>query len=105
MSRSGGERFDGAATVGGDATDPAFTTEVAAGADVVYFCLNAANYDRWAEEFPPLQHAVLAGAEAAGARLVVLDNLYSYGPTARRRPRRDPAGRDRSRPRPRSASP
>ena len=52
--------------VGGDATDPAFTTRVAAGADVVYFCLNAMNYARWAEEFPPLQRAVLAGA--AGRR-------------------------------------
>ena len=67
--------------VGGDATDPAFTTAVAAGADVVYFCLNATNYARWAEEFPPLQRGVLAGARAAGARLVVLDNLYAYGPT------------------------
>ena len=56
----------------------------AAGADVVYFCLNATNYDRWAEEFPPLQRGVLAGAQAAGARLVVLDNLYAYGPTGGR---------------------
>ena len=60
---------------------PAFTTRVAAGADAVYFCLNAMNYARWSEEFPPLQRGVLAGAEAAGARLVVLDNLYAYGPT------------------------
>ena len=52
-----------------------------AGADVVYFCLNAVNYARWADEFPPLQQAVLTGAAAAGARLVVLDNLYAYGPT------------------------
>ena len=50
------------------------------GADVVYFCLNAMNYERWDEEFPPLQRGVLAGAASAGARLVVLDNLYSYGP-------------------------
>ena len=48
--------------VGGDATDPAFTTGVCAGADVVYFCLNAMSYERWAEEFPPLQRGVLAGA-------------------------------------------
>ena len=27
------------------------------------------------------RRGVLAGAEAAGARLVVLDNLYAYGPT------------------------
>jgi nucleoside-diphosphate-sugar epimerase len=54
---------------------------VTAGADVVYFCLNAGNYARWTEEFPPLQRGVVAGAAAAGARLVVLDNLYAYGPT------------------------
>jgi nucleoside-diphosphate-sugar epimerase len=80
VNRSGRAELPGAEVVGGDATDPAFTTKVAGGADAVYFCLNAANYARWAEEFPPLQRGVLAGAEAAGARLVVLENLYSYGP-------------------------
>ena len=58
----------------------AFTTRICAGADVVYFCLNARNYGRWDEEFPPLQRGVLTGATRAGARLVVLDNLYAYGP-------------------------
>ena len=81
VNRSGEGAIPGATVVGGDATDPAFTTRAASGADVVYFCLNAMNYARWAEEFPPLQRGVLAGAEAAGARLVVLDNLYAYGPT------------------------
>ena len=81
VNRNGRADLPGAEVVGGDATDPAFTTRVAAGADAVYFCLNATNYARWAEEFPPLQRGVLAGAEAAGARLVVLDNLYAYGPT------------------------
>ena len=81
VNRNGSGELPGATIVGGDATDSAFTTRVSAGADVVYFCLNAINYARWAEEFPPLQHGVLAGAEAVGARLVVLDNLYGYGPT------------------------
>jgi nucleoside-diphosphate-sugar epimerase len=80
VNRNGEGSIPGATVVGGDATDPAFTTRAAAGADAVYFCLNATNYARWAEEFPPLQRGVLAGAEATGARLVVLDNLYSYGP-------------------------
>ena len=31
------------------------------------------NYERWDEEFPPLQRGVLAGAASAGARLVVLE--------------------------------
>jgi nucleoside-diphosphate-sugar epimerase len=84
VNRTGEGGIRGASVVGGDATDPAFTTRAAAGADVVYFCLNAMNYARWAEEFPPLQRAVLAAAQAAGARLVVLDNLYAYGPTGGR---------------------
>ena len=49
--------------------------------DTVYFCLNVPNYHRWAEEFPPLQQAVLGAAKAAEAKLVVLENLYMYGPT------------------------
>ena len=80
VNRTGKGSIPGATVIGGDATDPSFTTRVAAGADAVYFCLNAMNYATWAEEFPPLQRGVLAGAEAAGARLVVLDNLYAYGP-------------------------
>jgi nucleoside-diphosphate-sugar epimerase len=82
VNRSGRSRLHPARVIGGDATDAAFTTEVCAGADVVYFCLNPGGYDSWQEEFPPLQRGVLAGAAAAGARVVVLDNLYSYGPAA-----------------------
>ena len=81
VNRAGTSPVPGTDSVGGDATDPRFTRSVSAGADVVYFCLNAAHYDRWAQEFPPLQAGVLAGAASAGARLVVLDNLYAYGPT------------------------
>jgi len=84
VNRNGQGEIPGARVVGGDATDPAFTTRAAAGAEVVYFCLNAMHYARWTEEFPPLQRAVVA-AQAVGARLVVLDNLYAYGP---------PGGRD-----------
>ncbi|GAA2167747.1 nucleoside-diphosphate-sugar epimerase [Humibacillus xanthopallidus] len=81
VNRNGSGTFPGARVVGGDATDPQFTADVCEGADAVYFCLNALNYERWAEQFPPLQRGVLAGARHARARLVVLDNLYSYGPT------------------------
>ncbi len=56
-----GEPIPGATSVAGDATDAAFTTQVTTGADVVYFCLNASHYDRWDEEFPPLQRGVLPG--------------------------------------------
>ncbi|MGV8848317.1 MAG: NAD-dependent epimerase/dehydratase family protein [Propionibacteriaceae bacterium] len=80
VNRNGAGSFAGARVVGGDATDAAFTREVCAGASAVYFCLNAPHYERWTEEFPPLQRGVEAGAADAGARLVVLDNLYAYGP-------------------------
>jgi nucleoside-diphosphate-sugar epimerase/mannose-6-phosphate isomerase-like protein (cupin superfamily) len=80
VSRSGsGPVLDGVDHVKGDATSPAFCRAVCTGAAVVYLCLNAP-YDRWAEELPPLQEAVLAGAEAASSKLVVLENLYMYGP-------------------------
>jgi nucleoside-diphosphate-sugar epimerase len=80
VSRSGaGPLLDGVDHVVGDASRPAFCRAVCAGANIVYLCLNAP-YDRWAEELAPLQEAVLAGAEAASSKLVVLENLYMYGP-------------------------
>lgn len=85
VNRSGRGKFPGAQVIRADATDPAVTTTICADADVIYFCLNAVHYARWVEEFPPLQRGVLAGAERAGARLVVLDNLYAYGPPHGRR--------------------
>jgi nucleoside-diphosphate-sugar epimerase len=69
---------DDVEVVAGDASDPGFTTAVAAGAAVVYQALNPP-YSRWSEEFPALQAGVLAAAEAAGARLVSLENVYMYG--------------------------
>jgi nucleoside-diphosphate-sugar epimerase len=81
INRSGTPALRGVETIGGDATDPAFARDVAIDADTVYFCLNAPHYHRWAEEFPPLQRAVLGAATAAGAKLVVLENLYMYGPS------------------------
>ena len=62
----------------GDASDPGFAIEASKGAAVVYQTLNAP-YHQWAELFPALQRAVLAGARASGARLVTLENLYGYG--------------------------
>jgi nucleoside-diphosphate-sugar epimerase len=59
INRSGTPALRRVETIGGDATDPAFARDVAIDADTVYFCLNAPRYHRWAEEFPPLQRAVL----------------------------------------------
>jgi nucleoside-diphosphate-sugar epimerase len=65
---------------GADATDPAAATDAAAGASVVYQCLNAP-YTKWPELFPPLQRGVLAAAEGNDALLVTMENVYAYGPT------------------------
>jgi nucleoside-diphosphate-sugar epimerase len=80
VNRSGSADVpDGVAVVAGDATSIEFTTAVCADASVVYFCLNPP-YTRWPELFPPLQAAVIEGAASAGAKLVVMDNLYMYPP-------------------------
>jgi len=70
----------GVELMGGDVTADEFAKVAGDGASVVYFCLGAP-YTKWPELFPPLQAAVMSGAATAGARLVVLENLYMYGPT------------------------
>ena len=69
---------DGVEVIAGDASDPAFTTAAAAGARVVYQTLNPP-YDQWEQQFPALQAGVLAAAQAHGARLVSMENVYMYG--------------------------
>lgn len=64
----------------GDATNTHDCIRLCQGATHVYNCTNARDYHRWPEQFPPLQAGVLAGAGAVGAKLVVLENLYMYGP-------------------------
>jgi nucleoside-diphosphate-sugar epimerase len=49
------------------------------GAAVVYHCANPP-YAKWPDLHPPLMKAIIAAAEAAGAKLVFGDNLYAYGP-------------------------
>ena len=84
VNRSGSARVPEAVeVVGGDAADPQFTIEVTRGARVVYQTLNPP-YERWVEEFPALQAGVLAAAEAQGARLVSMENVYMYGRPAGR---------------------
>jgi nucleoside-diphosphate-sugar epimerase len=49
------------------------------GAAVVYHCLQPP-YNRWAEELPILNRTVSEAVAREGAKLVVADNLYMYGP-------------------------
>jgi nucleoside-diphosphate-sugar epimerase len=81
---------EGVEVVGGDASDPAFTTAVSEGAHVIYQTLNPP-YDQWEQQFPALQAGVLAAAQAHGARLVSMENVYMYG-----RPNGRPLTEDRA---------
>jgi nucleoside-diphosphate-sugar epimerase len=84
VNRSGHARVpDDVEVIGGDARDPAFSTAVARGAAVVYQTLNPP-YPEWTAQFPALQAGVLAAAEATGARLVSMENVYMYGRPAGR---------------------
>lgn len=70
---------DGVEVVGADvARDPAGARRACEGAAVVYNCTNAP-YHRWPELLPGLFGGILDAAAAAGARLVVGDNVYMYG--------------------------
>ncbi len=50
----------------------------ARGADVVVMAAQVP-YSHWAREFGPLVDAAVDAAASAGARLVMVDNLYAYG--------------------------
>jgi nucleoside-diphosphate-sugar epimerase len=62
----------------GDLRDRGFAEEATRGAAVVYQC-SAPPYEKWLDELAALWGGGLHGASRAGARYVVLDNMYLYG--------------------------
>ena len=119
LSRSGrGPELPGVRRGTVDARDGAALTAAARGAEVLYLCVNPPRYDQWAEQWPPMTAGFLAAAEATGAVLAMVGNLYPYGPVdgpiregmpdrapgaegeAARRPHRRGAGPARGRPDP-----
>jgi len=76
VTRSGsGPAMAGIERIAADAGDRRGLTEIASGAHAIYNCANPA-YDRWAADWPPLAASMLDAAEATGARLVIMSNLY-----------------------------
>ncbi|MEU3408676.1 NAD-dependent epimerase/dehydratase family protein [Streptomyces sp. NPDC006670] len=62
-----------------DAKDSVRLTEAVRGAAAIYGCA-APPYHRWAGEWPALASSLCTAAEETGAVLVMLGNLYGYGP-------------------------
>ncbi|MBD3011001.1 MULTISPECIES: NAD-dependent epimerase/dehydratase family protein [unclassified Streptomyces] len=79
ITRSGRSPEPGIEHVALDATDSERLTEAVRGAAALYSC-GAPPYHRWASDWPPLASSLRTTAEATGAVLVMLGNLYGYGP-------------------------
>jgi nucleoside-diphosphate-sugar epimerase len=62
-----------------DASDTAALRGIAEDAQAIYNCANPP-YHRWTTDWPPLAASILGAAEATGAVLVTVSNLYGYGP-------------------------
>jgi nucleoside-diphosphate-sugar epimerase len=82
-----GTPVPGCESVALDAADSAALTAAAAGVATIFLVTNPP-YWTWATAWPPVFAAAIEAARASGARLVIMGNLYAYGPT------RTPMGED-----------
>jgi nucleoside-diphosphate-sugar epimerase len=82
VSRSGRSAPPGVTAVAGNALDAAFCASTIRGASVAYHCMNP-KYEAvtWEQQLPVIQRNLIAACASAGARLVVLDNVYALGRT------------------------
>ena len=62
-----------------DATDASALVSASTGAAVIYNCVNPP-YHQWETAWPPLHNAMMTAAERTGAVMVMMDNLYGFGP-------------------------
>ena len=69
---------DSVSVIAGDVSDVNVAKQLAQGATHVYQCTNPP-YDKWPELFPALQASTLEAAAGAGAKYIVMDNVYAYG--------------------------
>ena len=71
--------LDGVRAVAADARDATGLSRLARGASAIVNAMNPPSYHRWERDWPPMAAAVLGAAEATGAGLVTVSNLYLYG--------------------------
>ncbi|GAB3870041.1 2-dehydropantoate 2-reductase N-terminal domain-containing protein [Dactylosporangium cerinum] len=83
VSRSGGGPVHPLVErVSADASDAVALRSVAAGASVIYNCVNP-QYYAWQTDWPPINRALIGAAAANDAVLAITGNLYGYGPVDR----------------------
>ncbi|MFV1990942.1 MAG: NAD-dependent epimerase/dehydratase family protein [Acidimicrobiales bacterium] len=78
VSRSGSQ-VGSAESVSADIDTAEGIIKATAGATVIYMAAAPAYYD-WAQRFEGMIDGVITGAERSGAKLVMVDNFYMYGP-------------------------
>lgn len=80
VARGALTEFDSSvATLRGDASNSEEACRLCAGASVVYFAAQPP-YGQWPQLFPAMTASVIAAVSATNAKLVMVDNLYMYGP-------------------------
>lgn len=77
-SRSG-TGVPGAVSVSLDAAEPDAVSRAANGCRTIFVCTNPP-YHRWPQLWPPVIEAAISAAKSSGARIVLMGNLYGYGP-------------------------
>lgn len=80
LTRSGTDpAIPGVRAIAGDAADAECVGQAARGATSIVNAVNPRQYTQWARDWPPVAAALLRAAEATGAGLVTVSNLYGYG--------------------------
>ncbi len=62
-----------------DAGNDAALTAAVTGSATIFNCVNPP-YHRWPTDWPPVHQAIMRAAERTGAVIVMMDNLYGFGP-------------------------
>lgn len=79
VTRSGsGPEVAGVERVAADAADAHRLSDLCQGAVAIYNCANP-RYTDWTTDWPPMAASMLSAAEASGAVLAIVSNLYGYG--------------------------
>lgn len=79
LATRSGSAVEGARARTLDAADPDAFASAASDAETIFLCTNPP-YTRWPSDWPPVFAAAIVAAAQSGAGLVIMSNLYGYGP-------------------------